>query len=445
MEVGAVALAIQSDPSNLSLSGPAWSGRPGAATSAGRMHWIDWLRVAAIAGVFVFHSLRPFDATDWHVKNAETNDLIGASQIFFSTFGLAVLFLLAGAGVQFALRKRSGRTFLRERTARLLVPFAVGTLLLSPIQGLIEETHKGTAASGPPDIVGWWSGAIEWMVSRGVSPTVFGIGYHLWFLGFLFAFSVVGLPICAALRGRRGTDAIAALAGRVAAWPGSTLGFAAPIAVLMLVFAPLGTDEHDWSEFGWFFAYFVIGFVLLADERFLVAVRRDLPVAAAAGLLSTAALVGLDIGEWLTNSESRGVDLRSLAMVLVFVLEGWAWTLVVLNIGLRMAQLQHPVSPRIGDAVLPVYVIHQPVILAVAFFVVQWPLGILPKWIVVFGASLAITLALVELGLRGRITRVLLGARTQPATPVVPAPDQVAGGEPPIARPTAGTHHARPR
>lgn len=440
-----MAMAIQRDHSNPSRSGPVWSERPGAATSAARLHWIDWLRVAAIAGVFVFHSLRPFDATDWHVKNAETNDLIGASQIFFSTFGLAVLFLLAGAGVQFALRKRHWRTFLRERTARLLVPFVVGTLLLSPIQGLIEETHKGTAASGPPDIVGWWSGAIEWMVNRGVSPTVFGIGYHLWFLGFLFAFSVVGLPICAALRGRRGTDAIAALAGRVAAWPGSTLGFAAPIAVLMLAFAPLGTDEHDWSEFGWFFAYFVIGFVLLADERFLVAVRRDLPVAAAVGLLSTAALIGLDIGEWLTNSESRGVDLRSLAMVLVFVLEGWAWTLVVLNIGLRMARLQRPVSPRVGDAVLPVYVIHQPVILAVAFFVVQWPLGILPKWIVVFGVSAVLTLALVELALRTPVTRLLLGARARPAAPVVHASINVGPGEPDALEPSGRGQRAGPR
>lgn len=441
-----MAVAVPGDGSERTQHASLTSGGAAATVSAvPRLHWIDWLRVAAIAGVFVYHSLRPFDATDWHVKNAETNDLIGASQIFLSTFGLAVLFLLAGVGVQFALRKRSWRTFLRERTARLLVPFVVGTLLLSPVQGLIEEAHKGPATSGPPDIVGWWAGAIEWMVGRGISPSVFGVGYHLWFLGFLFAFSVVGLPICAALRGRRGTDAIAALAGRVAAWPGSTLAFAAPIAVLMLALAPLGTDEHDWSEFGWFFAYFVIGFVLLADERFLVAVRRDLPVAAAVGLLGTAALIGLDIGEWLTNSESRGLDLRSLAMVLVFVLEGWAWTLVVLNIGLRMAPLQHPVSARVGDAVLPVYVIHQPVILAVAFFVVQWPLGIVPKWIVVFGVSAAVTIALVELALRTPVTRLLLGAHARPAAPVVPAPDHVAVGEPPPVRPTAGTHHARPR
>jgi hypothetical protein len=84
------------------------------------------------------------------------------------------------------------------------------------------------------------------------------------------------------------------------------------------------------------------------------------------------------------------------------------------------------------------------VILVVAFFVVEWPIGIVPKWLVVLGASLAITLALVELGLRGRVTRVLLGARAQPASPVVATPDD-GMGEPAAARPSLEVRHGRAR
>ena len=412
---------------------------------APRLHWIDWLRVLAIASVFIYHTLRPFDSTGWHVKNAETSDLIGASQIFFSTFGLAVLFLLAGAGVWFALRKRTPRMFVRERAARLLVPFVVGSLLLSPIQGFIEETYQGIATSTLPDYLGWWSGAIAWAVGRGVSPTVFGVGYHLWFLGFLFAFSVIGVPIFVALRRPRGAGAISALASRVAAYPGATLVFAVPVALLLIGLAPLGTDENDWSSFGWYFGYFVIGFVLLADDRFLAAVRRDLPIILIAAVGSTAALLALDFGEWLFNSASRGLNARSLAIALTFAFEGWAWTLVVLNIGMRLPRLQRPVSPRLAEAVLPVYVIHQPVILAVAFLVVQWPLGIMPKWAVVFGVSLAITLGLVELGLQHRLTRILLGARVQPAAAAAAGAATVGGdvtGATPPARPTTRAGHA---
>jgi len=83
----------------------------------------------------------------------------------------------------------------------------------------------------------------------------------------------------------------------------------------------------------------------------------------------------------------------------------------VLNVGLRVTRLQRPVPGRVGEAVLPIYVVHQPVILAVAFFVVQWPLGILPKAAIVISVSLALTLVIVELCLRISVVRVLLGAR----------------------------------
>lgn len=92
-----------------------------------------------------------------------------------------------------------------------------------------------------------------------------------------------------------------------------------------------------------------------------------------------------------------------------------------------------------GESVLPDYVIHQLVILAVGFFVMQWPVDILRKWIVVFGVPLVVTLALVELRLQGRYTRVLLGARARPPAPEVPAPERAGvSGRPSL--PTAGAH-----
>ena len=50
--------------------------------------------------------------------NAQTSELLTLVTAFFWTFGLAVLFLLAGVGVRFALRKRTWREFLAERAAR---------------------------------------------------------------------------------------------------------------------------------------------------------------------------------------------------------------------------------------------------------------------------------------------------------------------------------------
>ncbi|MFN8486235.1 MAG: hypothetical protein U0350_01505 [Caldilineaceae bacterium] len=41
------------------------------APPAVRLHYLDWLRLLAIFGVFLYHAVHPFDFTNWHIKNAE--------------------------------------------------------------------------------------------------------------------------------------------------------------------------------------------------------------------------------------------------------------------------------------------------------------------------------------------------------------------------------------
>jgi glucan biosynthesis protein C len=377
-----------------------------------RIHWIDWLRVGAIAGVFVYHTFRPFNTDGWHVKNAETSGLINDGTTFFGSFGLAMLFLLAGAGARFALRKRRWPTFVRERTARLMVPFVIGTLVLGPLQGFIQAVHTGAYSGSFVDYLGVWVGDTASALERGLSPTVFGIGFHLWFLGFLFAISVVALPLCLCLIGRGGP--LIELLARRFTWPGASILVVVPLYVLMGIGSALGTKEHDWFEFFWYFGYFMVGFLLVSHERFLPAVRRDLRWAAGLAVVSTG-LIALGIPAPLDTAGEHGMGPIDLGLGALFAAMGWSWSLLILNAAMRLTRLQRPVPTRVGDAVLPLYVIHQPVILAVAFFVVQWPLGILPKWLIVFGVSLPITLLLVDLALRSPLTRVLLGAHVQPS------------------------------
>jgi peptidoglycan/LPS O-acetylase OafA/YrhL len=412
------------------------------ATGAGgptRRHWIDWLRVAAVAGVFVFHTLRPFNIDGWHVKNAETSALLNGFTTFFASFGLALLFLLAGAGVRFALRKRTWQTFLRERTVRLMVPFVVGTLILGSVQGFIEAMHRAAFTGSYLAYLPVWASDTATSLGRGLSPTIFGIGYHLWFLGFLFAISVIALPLCMWLLGDRGRAAINVLS-QGSTWPGASISVVLPIYALMGIGSALGTEEHDWFEFLWYLGYFMVGFLLVSDDRFLAAVRRDLWWAVGLAVLSTG-LVVAGIPAPLETAGDHGMGPIDLAIGGLFAAMGWAWTLLILNLGMRIARLQRPVSTHLGDAVLPVYVIHQPVILAIAVFVVQWPLGILPKWLIVFAVSLAITLVLVELALRSPATRILVGARVRPAA-VTATPARSGIRPSPEISPAAGAHHA---
>ena len=175
---------------------------------ATRLYYLDWLRVIAIVGVFLFHAVHPFDLTPWHIKNAEQSTAVTFFIAFMFPWGMPFFFLLAGAGSYFALRRRMAGTFARERFNRLLLPFIGGSILLMPVMLYFEWRHKlqtGLLASS----------FVEFLLDRnvGFTPIWFGaLGYHLWFLGFLFSFSILCLPIFHWLKGDTGRRFITRLA-----------------------------------------------------------------------------------------------------------------------------------------------------------------------------------------------------------------------------------------
>jgi glucan biosynthesis protein C len=228
---------------------------------AERLWYLDWLRVLAVFGVFVFHTLRPFDDGDWHVKNAETSEGISIVISFLGLWGLAFFFMISGAAVWLALRWRSALGFLRERSVRLLIPFVVAYVLLSPLQYFIEQHHKGRSnASFLGDARTFFSDL------RGDAPLWLRDTYHLWFLVYLLQFAVLGLPFFLLLRGRA-----AAWIGRQCRWRGSVLLLAVPlIPVHLLLLAAPGPD-HGWGEFIFFFDFFVVGFLVMSEPRLLAA------------------------------------------------------------------------------------------------------------------------------------------------------------------------------
>jgi hypothetical protein len=75
-----------------------------------------------------------------------------------------------------------------------------------------------------------------------------------------------------------------------------------------------------------------------------------------------------------------------------------------------------------NQAVLPVYVLHQTVIVAIGFYVVQWEMTTLAKYLLISFTTLLATLVLYDLGVRRTaVTRVLFGMRQRAAKEFVHA------------------------
>jgi glucans biosynthesis protein C len=357
----------------------------------GRRYDLDALRVLAVLLLLPFHSARVFDVFDpFYVKNPDTSDgLSWAVVAFLNPWHMPLLFVLAGAATWLALGHRGSRAYVGERTRRLLIPFLLGILVVVPPQGFLAARYRGDHTS-----VTWFLGDY-WTVEGDLSGyTGSWTPAHLWFIGFLFVFSLVALPLFVRWRGRPLRTG----------W----LLFAMPLVLLAANELPAPNDgpQNPFYSLG----LFVAGFLLLADEATERAVHRNWrPLLAAAAVTMATVLV-----VWSSGTDDGWADgsLLDVGFSLFEQVNTWIWVLALLGTG--RALLGRPIRGLryASEASFPFYVLHQTVIVAVAYVVVGWDLGVWPKFVTVCLAAFALTLLLYEVVVRRtNATRFLFGMK----------------------------------
>jgi glucan biosynthesis protein C len=378
-----------------------------------RIAYFDWLRVIAILGVFVYHCLQPFSADEWHIKNAPLTDAATIPVVFFGSWGIGFFFLVAGASASLALRHRTAGGYLKKRLMRLGIPLAVGYVLLAPIQAYLEETHYGRYSGSfiafVPSFLRQLLGELHGPIA---DPLVIGHAYHLWFLVFLLWFSILALPLFLWMRGR-GHEHMERFAAH-AARRGWTLLLSIPLTAVTVAVWAASPDEHAYGEFVYYLAFFILGFVLLADARLADAVRRDVWLAVGAALIGGAVLVVSGLGSFLDRWADAPRYSLEYAWIFAFVgIQAWAWATAALGWGMRTFREQLP--PSVAAAAMPFFILHQPVIVAVSFEVVRWDAAILPKFLSVLTISFVITAVLSWMVIRSPGLRTLFGVKRRGA------------------------------
>jgi glucan biosynthesis protein C len=368
---------------------------PSGERSSVRLYYLDWLRVVATLGVFLFHAVHPFDFIDWEIKNVEQSMIVTMFIVFFAPWGMPFFFLMSGTGTWFSLRRRTAGRYITERVSRLLIPFVVGSLLLSPLQLFFQWSQRVQR--------GQFEGSLlEFLAHRKLvlGPMVFGwAGYHLWFLGFLIAFSLIALPLFLWLKRDTGQRFIAWLA-QLSEKRGGILLFVLPLLAVQLLLRPLYLEEHDWADFAFMLVFFVSGYILIADERFARAIQRDWRLMLIGGIVSSLVYFAAGIAEvgfvWMSTPGTPGFYL----IWGLWSLNSWCWALVMMKVGMRFLDFSSRLLQYGQEAIVPFFLFHQPVIIAIAFYVVQWQSSILVKLLVVVLSSFVATLGLYEFVVR---------------------------------------------
>jgi glucan biosynthesis protein C len=399
-----------------------------------RKYYFDWLRVIAMLCVFVFHCTRFFDNEGWHLKAplAQQNDILGTARgLVLWVWLMELFFLAAGFATFYALRSRSPVQYLLERVKRLLVPlYTVGMFILVVPQFYFELFSHGTITltfwKWLPDFYRGLPGSLlpaNPLISP-VNLVPYTFSGHLWFIQMLFLISLVFLPLILLLRSAHGQRFVARLAGW-AARPGGIFLFVIPLALarVALNWLPMHSD-HTWGDFLWYGFYFVIGFIIAGDERFVESMKKYtwlclglwiVLFVGVGGALQFALNANLDRG--------HGLSLVYAIWQVAYSVVSWSSIVFLVSLGAQHLNFPNRFLAYSNEAVLPFYIFHQTIILIVGWFVLTWQIGTLAKFAIIAAISFPVIMILYE-GLVRHIgfMRFLFGMAPLKKQPAMPRP-----------------------
>lgn len=377
------------------------NGTEAKAAKPARRYDIDWLRVLVVYLLFPYHTARIFDTFGpWYVKNAELSEAL----TFFIAYGypwaMPLLFLLAGASTWFALGYRSGGQYTKERFIRLLIPLVFGLLVIVPPQsyfGLLN--HTGASVS----YLEWYPNFFNFNSSDldGYFMGGFTFG-HLWFIAFLFLFSLLALPLFLYLRRRESGKQLVGWLAAFFSLPGTIFLLAIPLFVMawLLDFYPNPL---------YFITYFALGFLLVADARFEKAIGRHKAIALVLGPVLYLYVAYLNTTGWPGGIPSW---FGTIVDVYVRGFAPWFFVIAILGYARKFLNTRTKFLTYSGQASYPVYILHQTVIVVIGFYVVQWNASILVKYTTILVAAVAVSMLIYELLIkRTNVTRFLFGMR----------------------------------
>ncbi|MGW7041304.1 acyltransferase family protein [Streptomyces avermitilis] len=384
---------------------------------------LDAIRMLVVFGLIFFHSALVFATDDdYYVKNSETTQVIMILAGFAVVWAMPVLFLISGLGSWYSLRRRGAAGFVKERLLRLGVPLVFATLVLNPLPQWLRLRSADPGYDEP--YLAFLPHFYDVHVDLAEFPFLlqgehFETG-HLWFVVLLLAFSLMLALLFRVLpadRLRPVADRLAQATFRVR---GAILLPALPLA-LLCAFAGMEEDYAGWHRWA-YLVFFAAGCALAADDRVRTAMRRAaVPAGRLGGVLFALSGPGFAVAdEPFTEMTALGMATRAF-----FGAAGWCLVVAILGhldrrraaraVGRTPVPLpsgRHRVYAYLGAAVLPVYVLHQPVVVAVAYVVVGWNAPIPVEYAAIVIISLVLTLSVYELLVRRtRVTRFLLGMR----------------------------------
>lgn len=342
-----------------------------------RRHDIDALRALAF-GLLILYHLGMLYVAEWgyHIKSSYLSATLQIPMLFVNRWRMDLIFVISGISTALLMQKFSSGTkeggLLNQRSWRLLLPLVFGMAVIVPIQPYCQGVANGLVEPGFGQFLARYFTGYHWP-AKAFDGWEHGFTWnHLWYLAYLWCYTALLVALKKPLASRAGRalhDAFGGLRGwRLLIWP------AAPLLVFTATLQPHFPDTHDlthdWYLHANYFTVFMYGWWLGIDEDLwneLTRLRKH-ALALALGSYLLYALVRVIIDD---NSSP-------LTFLIVWMLRNlYIWAALCAILGWGHALLNRPFGwlPWATEAVYPWYILHQSLIVWLAYWLIPMQLG----------------------------------------------------------------------
>jgi len=387
-----------------------------------RWFWLDWLRVLAMGTIFLFHSSRPFAPPSWHVMNSTMDLGFTLFDTFISGWIMPLFFVISGIAVYSSLRKRSGSAsqFLKDRFMRLMIPFlTVGLLIILSVNAYYDAIFHGNFTGG---FLSFYLGPYFtqfFPFTLNFSSTYFANsnqGIYLWYLFWLFVFSIVTFPFFKWLAKEASRDRLSKLYAACNR-RGGILLLSIPVILVNIVAVPpyfvFPSGYGGWKLLT-YLALFVVAYVMASSPQFEESIEKNRTISLILGIIiSTLIILIVVVRPSAATSSSPSIDASYFVISTIWALNGWCWVCAILGFGSKHLSFNHKYLKVSNELVLPFYILHQSIIVAIAFYVVGLNLIVIEKYLLIVFVSFPIIAALLYPISKIKVLRFLFGMRTK--------------------------------
>lgn len=347
---------------------------------ADRRHDLDWLRVIAIFILLFYHTGMLFNPWGWHIKNTETSVSFTYWMSWLHYWRMPLLLFISGAGTFLAMRKRTTGQYLWERTRRLVIPLLAGMFFIVPPQIYYEHIDQyenyGRFYRTVLEFVPYPEGSFSW--------------HHLWFIAYLFLYSLLGIPLLMLLKSGRSAGFDTVIRRGLSGPLGLLLTPALLLLGTQILLRPWFPEEthalvDDWAFFVFYLLFFLFGVIGYSQQAVWASIGENRWPLLAGSIAVAIPFYGLYLHFRDIYTLPVAAHTAETMFDVVAIIGSWVWVVTVIAWGQRLLNRPHPWLKHFNEGLYPFYILHQTVIIVVGYYICQLPWSIAAKfWGVAF-------------------------------------------------------------